>query len=87
MSQPMLVTSTAPGSGSDPRWYSSIQLMLVKLMLTLRLRVYLDNVRRNPGPFTGDEFNPTEEGLSTLGRMKILLVKLRFQNGSNANYR
>jgi hypothetical protein len=36
--------------------------------------VYLDQVRKNAGPFTTEEFDLTEAGLSRLGQMKVLLV-------------
>lgn len=39
-------------------------------------RAYLDNIRRNPGPFTAEDFDTSEEAVTAIERMNILLVNL-----------
>jgi hypothetical protein len=39
-----------------------------------RHRTYLDNVRRNVGPYTSEDFDPSEEAASAMDRLKVLLV-------------
>ncbi|RDL34735.1 Activating enzyme of the ubiquitin-like protein [Venustampulla echinocandica] len=35
---------------------------------------YLDNVRRHPGPFTGETFNSSEEAVSLMDNLKVLVI-------------
>lgn len=37
-------------------------------------RVYLDNVLRNPGPFTAEDFETSEEAITNIERMRVLSV-------------
>jgi hypothetical protein len=74
MSQPVMVSGTTnSGPVADSRWYYHLLQALLGHVLT-QYRVYLDNIRRNPGPFVTEEFNPSDEGVSIIERMKILLV-------------
>lgn len=40
----------------------------------LTIRLYLDNIRRTPGPFTDEDFDTSEEAASNIERMKVLSV-------------
>jgi hypothetical protein len=74
MSQAVMVSgATDHVPVTNSRWYYHLLQAVLGHALS-QYRVYLDNIRRNPGPFVTEEFNPTHEGVSVIERMKILLV-------------
>jgi hypothetical protein len=43
-----------------------------QLELTSLYRTYLDNVRRNPGPFVSEDFTGSEEAVTASEEVKVL---------------
>jgi len=80
MSQPIMVSGTAPPPdvATQSRWQVTLPDQLSWSIQTDRLtptiRLYLDNIRRTPGPFTDEDFNTSEEAVSVMERLKVLLV-------------
>ncbi|TVY32666.1 NEDD8-activating enzyme E1 catalytic subunit [Lachnellula subtilissima] len=56
MSQPVMVAGTIPVPALEPD----------------SRWTYLDNVRRNTGPYTSEEFDTSDEAVSTMDRLKVL---------------